>query len=400
MKIHTIIKMLLLILVTGLCSCGDVAEMDDFKDFTVSGEINYSEKVDSLKIFSGKNRAKIQGIVDADPKITEFRVYWESKKDSVVVPITRSIGVDTLEVIISDLPENIYNFEILTFDDQGNSSVPVSATGEVYGDRYQATLFNRPVIANNLIEDSLVINYASMDRTSGVLGTQVSYTNTSDEIKEIYVPIDSAAVTILDFKSSTTYKYRTLFKPEKTAIDTFYTAYSNLKPIPKPLLLNASLPFATSARSGRWGTLSDWITNDNAKTHGNPAVGGFDNNGGRDAMGLESWGSPLIRNGKIYQVVEVQPATYTLNIDLSNGNKLAETGTRVYAVVSKGDGLPDIDDIITSTDVLAYKRISATGNIIVDFTSEENKPVSVGIVTDFTVDQSYWKILKLDIVVK
>ncbi|WP_051621160.1 DUF4998 domain-containing protein [Leeuwenhoekiella sp. MAR_2009_132] len=400
MKIHKLTKIVLLVLLTVLGSCADVAEMDDFKDFTADGEINYSEKVDSLKIFSGKNRAKIQGIVDADPKITEFRVYWDSKKDSVVVPITRSIGIDTLEVIISDLPENIYNFEIRTFDSQGNSSIPVSATGEVYGERYQATLFNRPVIANNLIEDSLVINYAGMDLTSGVLGTEIVYTNTSDEEIELYVPIAEPSVTILDFKNSSTYKYRTLFKPEETAIDTFYTAYNNLKPIPKPLMVNAKMPFATSARSGRWGTVAEWTTNDNAKTHGNPPVGGFDNNGGRDAMGLESWGSPLIRNGKIHQMVDVQPASYSLNVNLSNGNKLSEAGTRVFIVVAKGEGLPDIDDVTTSTDVLGFKKITATGNIIVDFISEENAPVSVGIVTDFTVDQSYWKILEWDIVVK
>ncbi|RXG30026.1 putative protein DUF4998 [Leeuwenhoekiella palythoae] len=47
-------------------------EYDDYKEFTAGGEISYTEKIDSLKTFSGNNRIMIQGIINADPKITQF----------------------------------------------------------------------------------------------------------------------------------------------------------------------------------------------------------------------------------------------------------------------------------------------------------------------------------------
>ncbi len=133
--------------------------------------------MDSVNVFAGRNRAQLQGIVNADPKITNFRVYWNSKNDSVTVPVERSQGIDTLSVIIDNLPENIYNFEVRTFDDEGNQSIPVYITGNVYGERYQESLGNRRYISHSLIGSNLTIDYASMDLSSGVIGTEIAYEN-------------------------------------------------------------------------------------------------------------------------------------------------------------------------------------------------------------------------------
>ena len=170
-----------------LWSCSD-QEYDDYKKFAEGGEINYTEKVDSLKAFSGKNRVMLQGIIDADPKITEFRVFWNDGRDSVSVPVNRSGGVDTLSVTINDIPENIYNFQVRTYDAEGNKSLVSNVTGAVYGERYQNTLYNRPVLANDLVGGLLSISYASMDLTTGVIGTEILMDGQSDPI---FIPIDS-----------------------------------------------------------------------------------------------------------------------------------------------------------------------------------------------------------------
>ena len=385
-----------------LGSCSD-QEYDDYKKFAADGEINYTEKVDSLKAFSGKNRIKIQGVIDADPKITGFRVYWNDGRDSVSESITRSGSVDTLSVIIDDIPENIYNFKVITYDAAGNTSLATNVTGAVYGERYQSTLFNRPVVANDLVNDFLTINYAGMDLTTGVIGTEVLVENSSEPI---FVPIDEDQLEIPGFTDGMSYKQRTLFVPEEKALDTFYTSYVSYTPIPKPILVNASAPFETTVRGGevgtnnRWGTLADWTTNDAAKTFGDPPVGGFDDNNNLDAMGQESWGSPLIRNGKIHQQVALKKADYSLRVFVRNGNKLAEPGTKVYLSIVKGDGLPNVENIENNDAFLGYKRVTATGDYVIDFTSTEEQTVSVGVVTDFTIDQSYWKIMSWDIVVK
>ncbi|MFI8380391.1 DUF4998 domain-containing protein [Leeuwenhoekiella sp. NPDC079379] len=419
MKIHKLTKIVLLVLLTGLGSCADVAEMDDFKDFTADGEINYSEKVDSLKIFSGKNRAKIQGIVDADPKITEFRVYWNSKKDSVVVPITRSIGIDTLEVVISDLPENIYNFEIRTFDSQGNSSIPVSATGEVYGERYHATLFNRPH-TGNLSEEGLKVDYAGMDLTSGVIGTELVYTNNLDEMVVEFTEIASSTVIIEDYKLGSQYKYRTLFLPEETALDTFYTEYSdNFTPILVPQLKNNSVPFKTDGTVGRFRVLKDWISNDvvvnfdhSGDSYGGGVGVGYDDNYSNIFAIQIGYGNVpnTLENAKIYQTLRSGASDFRLTVKMrGEGTDLSLTEERyAYAVVLKGNSeLPDVDAILdnSSSNVLAVKRItnrggqSASGDDFynLDFTVEEAGEITVGLVYKSSGENRYLRFLEWNI---
>lgn len=153
-----------------------------------------------------------------------------------MVPIERTAGIDTLSVMIDNLPENIYNFEVLTVDAEGNESIPVYEMGTVFGERYQESLSARPVISNILIGDALTINYADMDRTSGVIGTTIDYTNVDGEEETTFVSIEEQRAVIEDFQSGSEYEYHTVFLPEPTAIDTFYSDYKSYTPIPTPVL--------------------------------------------------------------------------------------------------------------------------------------------------------------------
>lgn len=360
-------------------SCTDT-EYDDYKKFTEGGEINYTEKADSLKAFSGKNRIKIQGVVDADPKITEFRVFWNDGRDSIALPVQRSGGVDTLAVTINDIPENIYNFAVRTYDAQGNKSLTTNVTGAVYGDRYQNTLYNRPVLANDLVNGTLTVSYASMDLTTGVIGTEIQIDGSNESL---FVPIDEDDYSIPDYAVGTSYRYRTLFLPEETAIDTFYTEFVNYTPIAKPVILNAAIPFKASSKSGRWGILQDWTTTDPVKVHG--GYGGWDEWNG-NIFNIESgWGASAVTNGKIYQTIQgVQPATYVLNVLIRDTNhQLTDVGGS-YFVVAKGNELPDVSDVESSDSVLAYRRINAAlgGEYTyrLEFTVEDT-------MTDITVGQ-------------
>ena len=49
-------------------SCASSA--DDYLKFTEGGAISYTGKIDSLKIFSGRDRIKIEGLIVWDPKVS------------------------------------------------------------------------------------------------------------------------------------------------------------------------------------------------------------------------------------------------------------------------------------------------------------------------------------------
>lgn len=383
--IKTVLYGIVLCLFTVL-SC---SEMDDYKEYTKEGEISYTGKIDALKIYSGWNRVLIEGLFRADPKITECRIYWNDKRDSVVIPVTKTASVDTLLTLIDDLDENIYNFEVRTYDDLGNSSVPVYATGASYGQRYQASLINRPVNKSDLYAGDLTatIEYASMDLTSGVFATEIIYTDGDDEEHTLRVPVDSSKAEIDSYKIGTDFRYRTLFLPDSTSIDTFSTDYITIDP-DIVYLKNYSAPFEVESSSGRWGTLADWITNDAAKTHSDH--GGTDTHTGTRLFNLESgWGTPEIVNGKIYQTVTLSPGTYTFKANLRQTNGENDTwnvgqGDRAYLVVGEGNELPDVDVIETSSATLGFVRVlrdNDPDDFKVEFTITEEKQVSVGYAT-------------------
>lgn len=74
--------------------------------------------ISNIKIYSGKARVLLTGLLIADPKIAGCSIYWDGRKDSIKVPVVKSEGVDTLRTFIN-IKEGKHNFEIRTFDKFG-----------------------------------------------------------------------------------------------------------------------------------------------------------------------------------------------------------------------------------------------------------------------------------------
>jgi hypothetical protein len=368
------LKLLLLVIIaTGsLFSC----ESDDSL-LPINSATSSLAKIQSLVIKSGKNRVMVNAIV-GDPNISEVRIYWDNKSDSVVLPANASNGVDTITTIIDNLQENLYIFEAQAFNEEGKSSKPVSGGADVFGSNYSSSLVNRPIITNELIGSILDISFGKMDMSSGVRGTELIYENTDGENQEIYIKPDKDDISLQNFKTGSTFRYRNVFVPALIAIDTFYTEYSSYRPKPFPVLKNAS-SFEVAESSGRWGNLADWIANEAVKNH--DGFGGYDSKNG---FNIESgWGAPGITNGKIYQTVTAGgAANYTLNVEFDANNYSESDEGGYYIIIAKGDGLPDVEDIATAPEVLGYQRVTSSEmNYNIDFTVEETMEISIGILT-------------------
>jgi len=166
-------KLLLLVIIAafGMFSC----ESDD-PLMQINSTSSSLSKVESLVIKSGNNRVMINAIV-SDPNVSEVRIYWDNKSDSVVLPANASNGVDTISTIIDNLQENLYIFEAQAFNEEGKSSKSVSAGADVFGSNYSSSLVNRPLITNKLIGNILDITFGKMDMSSGVRGTTMMQFN-------------------------------------------------------------------------------------------------------------------------------------------------------------------------------------------------------------------------------
>ena len=183
----------------------------------------YPGKVNSITVHPGKNRIKLSVILGSDPSVMKVKAYWKNKSDSLEIDVTQSTGIDTVNMMISNLPEGLYNFELFTYDSKGNRSVVTTASGFSYGSIYEGSLLDRLVISASCRN----IKWGAA--TDGILGEQVKYTDSSNISHQIFAPKDEMLTTLPNLGSELTFEYRTMYIPHLLAIDTFYTEYKNVE---------------------------------------------------------------------------------------------------------------------------------------------------------------------------
>ena len=201
-------------------------QMDStYKEYIVPGGTTYTGKITSPVVYSGRNRVKISWLKGSDPNVINAKVFWNNYADSISVSIPPT--GDTISVVIGNLEEQTYSFIVKTYDNKGNSSIPVELLGSSYGNKYQSNLLNRPVIASDLdLSGKLNIQWGSANITGGFYATDVTYTDNTGTSKVKRFGVSELVSGIFDYKQGTSYKYRTVYVPNSISIDTFYTAYS------------------------------------------------------------------------------------------------------------------------------------------------------------------------------
>jgi len=209
----------------GLFAASSCSKIDDYRGmFQGDKEISYPGILDSAKVLAGNKRVMVYGLFTSDPKIVKYQVFWNGKQNMVEKTITRTSGVDEVKLIIDNLTEGGINFEIRTFDNKGNISIPVNISGTVFGDNYASAIVNRvfnpATTLYNATTKILTIDWQGIDPSASV--TKVEYTDINGQAASVLVTDPSATVTrINDYKTGTDIFYQTTYLPQKGAIDTF-----------------------------------------------------------------------------------------------------------------------------------------------------------------------------------
>jgi hypothetical protein len=375
----------LLLLTVGSIGC---SKMDDWKKYVEDGEISYTGKLDSLRIYSGKNRVKIEGLFISDPKVVECRVYWNSRNDSVSIPVVRTQNTDTLRLLLENMKENVHNFEVVTFDKEGNKSITVYGIGTVYGERYQQSLFNRPIVNNSLkaYDNTFTATFGNVDRTLGIFATEISYVDTEGITRTKRIDIDDKDVAFENVKIDERMTLRSLYLPDTLSLDTFYTSYTDFSPS-LTYYRNLGYPFIETNRSGRWGVLQDWVSNGAANAIN--GRGSWDYNTNVGVLSAEAgWGTPNINNGKIYQTTTLPAGKYKVDIEFRRNNVTANvdaTNNLIYFVVTENGNIPNAADVL-SADKLGYYDLAWINDayrvVSFEFNNPVTQEVTIGYVTN------------------
>lgn len=133
MKKMRYIIVLLCVSIT-LFSCTDL--VGTFEKFQENGEINYVGKIDSLKVHEGLHKIQFEGFLYYAETATDVIIKWDDQQ------YTQSLEgygkTDVLEILLEDLEEDLYVFNVYTVDKNNNRSIVTTLQANVYGDKFIA----------------------------------------------------------------------------------------------------------------------------------------------------------------------------------------------------------------------------------------------------------------------
>lgn len=226
--VKNLTKLMLLACLLGfLFSCDEMT--DNYQEYLEGGEIIYPGKADSVKVFPGKYRIGLSWLILSDPSITSSVIFWNNGQDSTKIPVNRSAGIDTISIVLENLMELPYTFNIITLDGQGNKSVSTEVIGNVYGDIFRNSLLNRAISELQYSElNGLNLVWANAD--AGTLGERIIYTKNTGKKDTIDCDVETESILLADYDPATLFSYTTIFVPDSMAIDTFMTAMETIDP--------------------------------------------------------------------------------------------------------------------------------------------------------------------------
>ncbi|AXY73952.1 hypothetical protein D3H65_08130 [Paraflavitalea soli] len=250
-----------LLIIAAALSWASCTREDDWKKYVPEKPRIYPGTATNPVPAPGKNRIKLTWQLVSDPTITQAKVFWNNGNDSAGIAVARTQGVDTVSIIIDKLQETSYTFDIFTYDKEGNKSVPVYASGRVYGSKYEASLLNRPVMNVNYMADAkiLVIAWGTADTVH--TGTKLWYTNESGSAQELTVDANTYS-TIIPWKVGTKIYYQSSYKPVDRAIDTFTVLKKDsitVKDVPVPKTAWSKFDLPNDVAGDAYGTNLAWI---------------------------------------------------------------------------------------------------------------------------------------------
>ncbi|SFW50543.1 F5/8 type C domain-containing protein [Sinomicrobium oceani] len=230
MKFNTnhIIRIFWVLAVALLTRCTPIDH--HYSDYLDNAEKAYPGRVDSLVFLPGNNRGGIRSLISTDARVKRMRITW-GQDGSFETDILPEDIAGYKDVIIPEIEEGVYTFDVRTLDKDGNQSMRSEIFGRVYGETYTADLNNRIIESITKKSDSIVVNwFAESTSDTTLLGTVVSYETETGGQQEIFAAAATDSTVLPKYKTGTTFNYNTLYKPGSMAIDTFYAASRIIDP--------------------------------------------------------------------------------------------------------------------------------------------------------------------------
>lgn len=170
-------KFLYLVLASSLIyiSCSD---MDSIHEEYLNGEIIYAGKLDTLKIRPGYYRAQLEGYTQFLGTSNQITIEYDDQ--IISYPIEENLS-EIFSVIIEDLDEGSYEFNVYTQDPNGNLSISQIVAGNVIGDEFISDQNPREILDYSFEPEGNYVNFYGNAESEFVIYTLIDYENEENE---------------------------------------------------------------------------------------------------------------------------------------------------------------------------------------------------------------------------
>lgn len=266
-----------------LVSCSGMNDVHD--EYLRNGEILYVGRVDSVEIYPGNERFMLRYWI-TDPRSEVLKIYWSHKQDSAVIQIPAHNPLEPIDIIVGDAQKKVlegqHTFQMIASNGKGIHSILFEKNGNVYGQNFASTLLPRGIRSANYNpyspNSTITIDW-EITISSREIGIELSYFNLEGEqiVKDLSTD-QVGTQTILDYVDITRdISYKTLYLPETSAIDTFFTGIQKIV-IPQPVPAVIERPvFNWNFESGNM-ILDEGKAHKNLVMQGNVIAGGAEPN--------------------------------------------------------------------------------------------------------------------------
>lgn len=204
----------------ALYSCSGMDET--YKEFLEHSDILYPGKVDSIKVFTGKERIKFEMLLSSDPKVNKLIIFWNGRLDSIETEIKPEEIGTRKELLISSIKEGDHTLYIYTYDHNNETSVPTEIVAKVYGNNFQNKLSNRYIISSNRYGGHEVnIEWDANNISYADERVEVNYEKTDGKQQTINVPAEEMSTILPDFKAGKPFTFQTYIRPDSSCMDEF-----------------------------------------------------------------------------------------------------------------------------------------------------------------------------------
>lgn len=221
---NKLLLFLILAIVWGACE-KDGYNYDKYLD---GKEIVYPGKVSNLSAQPGYLREQISWTPSSDRSITQYVIYYNNRKDSIVVKATGETTADTMQAVVPDLKEYVQDFTIYTLDSAGNRSIGQTLTAvKVYGIVFQSALKNRQASFGGYDQNGrLMLNLIAAEDTINV-ATRITYKNAQNStVNQLIGPEEQTAI-LTEWIPGHDVLICSGYFPQRNAIDTFWVTYAD-----------------------------------------------------------------------------------------------------------------------------------------------------------------------------